>query len=62
MRNLLRTAVATVSVALLPAAAGATEVHAFLLALQARTPTSVWDMVVGGTLPTQIVLSILGME
>jgi biopolymer transport protein TolQ len=61
MRNLLRTAVATVSVALLPAAAGATEVHAFLLALQARTPTSVWDMVVGGTLPTQIVLSILAV-
>jgi len=27
--------------------------------LQVRTPTSAWDMIVGGTLPTQIVLLVL---
>lgn len=31
-----------------------------VLALQARTPQSAWDMVVGGTLPTLLVLATLG--
>ena len=33
--------------------------HATFLALQARTPQSMWDMVIGGTLPTKLVLLIL---
>lgn len=33
--------------------------YATFLALQARTPQSAWDMVLGGTLPTQLVLLIL---
>lgn len=31
------------------------------LLLQSRPPTTAWEMIVGGTLPTQIVLTILGM-
>jgi biopolymer transport protein TolQ len=33
--------------------------YATFLALQARTPQSMWDMVIGGTLPTKLVLIIL---
>ena len=31
------------------------------LLLQSRPPTTAWEMIVGGTLPTQIVLTILAM-
>ena len=33
--------------------------YATFLALQARAPQSMWDMVIGGTLPTKLVLIIL---
>jgi biopolymer transport protein TolQ len=33
--------------------------YATFLALQARSPQSAWDMVLGGTLPTQLVLLVL---
>jgi biopolymer transport protein TolQ len=43
-----------------PAAAEAVQsVHASLALLQIRTPKTAWDMVVGGTLPTRIVLLVL---
>jgi biopolymer transport protein TolQ len=59
MRNLLRAAVAATVTVFFPTGLGAGELHASFLALQARTPTSVYDMVVGGTLPTKLVLLIL---
>lgn len=59
MRNLLRAAGAATITGLFPTALAAGELHASILALQARTPTSVYDMVVGGTLPTKLVLLIL---
>jgi biopolymer transport protein TolQ len=34
-------------------------IPASLAALQVRTPTSAWDLIIGGTLPTNIVLLIL---
>jgi len=61
MRKLLGALAAPAFIALLPAAPAAGEVHASLLALQLRAPTSVWEMVVGGTLPTKIVLLILAV-
>lgn len=39
--------------------ASAQSVQAGLAILQVRTPTTAWDMVVGGTLPTQFVLLVL---
>jgi len=42
-----------------PAAEAARSTLASLALLQVRTPTTAWDMVVGGTLPTQFVLLVL---
>jgi biopolymer transport protein TolQ len=41
------------------AAEPAQTIPASLAALQTRTPTSAWDLIIGGTLPTNIVLLIL---
>jgi biopolymer transport protein TolQ len=59
MRSLLGAAQAAAVFALFPSASAAAEIHASILALQVRTPTSVWEMVVGGTFPTKIVLLVL---
>jgi len=61
MRSLIRAALGAVAVALIPSASAASEIHASLLLFQSRAPTSVWEMVVGGTLPTQLVLSVLAL-
>ncbi len=42
-----------------PALEAVPPVHAALALFQIRTPTSIWDMVVQGTLPTKIVLLVL---
>ena len=42
-----------------PAASAAHSILASLALLQVRTPTTAWDMVVGGTLPTKFVLLVL---
>ncbi len=42
-----------------PALGAVQPIHAALGFLQIRTPTSMWDMVVQGTLPTKIVLLVL---
>ncbi len=44
---------------LFPAVEAVQSIHASLMLLQIRTPKTAWDMVVGGTLPTKIVLLIL---
>jgi len=41
------------------AAEPAQTIPASLAALQTRTPTSAWDLIIGGTIPTNIVLLIL---
>jgi len=42
-----------------PALEATQSIPASLALLQVRTPTTAWDMVVGGTLPTQFVLLVL---
>lgn len=59
MRSLLPAALGAATLVSTPLASGAAEVHATLLALQSRTPETVWDMVTGGTLPTKLVLLVL---
>jgi biopolymer transport protein TolQ len=44
---------------LLPALEAVHSIYAGLAMLQIRTPKTAWDMVVGGTLPTKIVLLVL---
>lgn len=42
-----------------PAIEAIQSIHASLVLLQIRTPKTAWDMVLGGTLPTKIVLLVL---
>ncbi|MFO8174814.1 MAG: MotA/TolQ/ExbB proton channel family protein [Gemmatimonadota bacterium] len=59
MRSLLPAALGAATLALTPAASLAAEVHATLLAIQIRTPKTVWEMVTGGTFPTKVILLVL---
>ena len=46
---------------LLPAFSAVPSLHPVLAFLQVRTPTNVWEMVVGGTWPTKVVLTVLAV-
>jgi len=61
MRSLFPAATAALTTIFLPFSGLAAEIHPTLAFLQLRTPTSVWDMVLGGTLPTKIVLLVLAV-
>ncbi len=60
MRSLLPAVLGAATLAMTPLASAAAEIHASLMILQARTPETFLDMVTGGTLPTKLVLLVLG--